>query len=100
MPLSAHLLLAVTALCCVATMFAFPLEGFTRGHQCRCLSTTDTYMNPRWFQTIEIVPAGPHCRSSEVIITLKDKKTVCVEPEAGWVQRIISKVIKSKDSKK
>ncbi|KAF4074359.1 hypothetical protein AMELA_G00238520 [Ameiurus melas] len=100
MPRRAKLLLAVTALCCFATVFAFPMEGFTMDHQCRCLSTTNSYINSRWFQRIEILPAGPHCRNIEIIITLKDKKTVCVDPEADWVQKLINKVIKRQKSVK
>ncbi|XP_017307333.1 alveolar macrophage chemotactic factor [Ictalurus punctatus] len=96
MPLRANLLLAVTALCCFATVFAFPMEGFTMDHQCHCLSTTNDYINSRWFQRIEILPAGSHCRKIEIIITLKDKKTVCVDPEANWVQKLINKVIQSR----
>ncbi|KAF5905596.1 C-X-C motif chemokine 13, partial [Clarias magur] len=94
MPLSANLLLVATALCCFATVFALPMPGMNRDNQCRCLTTTDTYMNPRSFKKIEIIPVGPSCRNIEIIITLKDRnKVVCVNPKAAWVQQIISKVM-------
>ncbi|KAK2845532.1 hypothetical protein Q7C36_010386 [Tachysurus vachellii] len=96
MPLRAHcsLLLAVIALCCFATVFAFPMDGFAPDNQCRCLHTTNERLNVRMFQRIEIVPAGPNCRNTEVIITMKQKRVVCVDPDADWVQRFIAKVVK------
>ncbi|KAM9446722.1 alveolar macrophage chemotactic factor-like isoform 1-T1 [Clarias gariepinus] len=100
MPLSANLLLAAAALCCFATVFAFPMEGTTKDNQCRCLTTTDTVMNPRSFQRIEIIPVGPSCRHTEIIITLKNtNKVVCVDPEAVWVQQFINRVIRKGQKK-
>ncbi|KAI5613105.1 C-X-C motif chemokine 13 [Silurus asotus] len=66
MPLSANLLLAVTAIFCFASIYAIPM-GMTSGHQCRCLTTTDVEINQRWLQKMEIVPAGPHCRNTEIM---------------------------------
>ncbi|TSN86076.1 39S ribosomal protein L1, mitochondrial [Bagarius yarrelli] len=96
MPSSAHcsLLLAVTALCYFGVMVAFPMEGIIMDNHCRCLSTIDSRISTRLFHRMEIVPAGPHCRNSEIIITLKDKKVVCVEPEADWIQKLIYKILK------
>ncbi|XP_053336627.1 interleukin-8-like [Clarias gariepinus] len=95
MPLSANLLLAAAALCCFATVFAFPMEEITEDDQCRCLVTTDTYINPRLYQRIEIIPVGPSCRHTEIIITLKNtNKVVCVDPEALWVQQFLNRVIR------
>lgn len=55
-------------LCIMAFFFAaFPMEGFTMDHQCHCLSTTNDYINSRWFQRIEILPAGSHCRKTEIM---------------------------------
>ncbi|KAM9446723.1 alveolar macrophage chemotactic factor-like isoform 3-T3 [Clarias gariepinus] len=100
MPLSANLLLAAAALCCFATVFAFPTEGITEDDQCRCLVTTDTVMNPRNFQRIEIIPFGSSCRTTEIIITLKNtNKVVCLDPEAVWVQQFINRVVKKKNMK-
>ncbi|XP_060762626.1 interleukin-8 [Neoarius graeffei] len=99
MQLSAHLLLAVTALCCFASIFALPMEGAVMDHDCRCLNTVSSQINSQRFQRIEILPPGSHCRNTEIIITLKDKKLVCVDPEANWVQKIINKFMKRRSIK-
>ncbi|KAK3538781.1 hypothetical protein QTP86_015906, partial [Hemibagrus guttatus] len=61
--------------------------------RCSCLKKTVNRINTRLFQRMEIVPAGPHCLKTEIIITLKDRSVVCVEPEAGWIQKVIANAI-------
>ncbi|XP_062874197.1 C-X-C motif chemokine 10 isoform X2 [Trichomycterus rosablanca] len=92
MPLSAHLILTATLLCCFATIFAFP-ERMVQ--HCLCLKTTNVKMNMRQFQSIEILPARGSCPRTEVIITRKDKSKVCVNPKAKWIQEIIDELVKS-----
>ncbi|KAG7318308.1 hypothetical protein KOW79_018063 [Hemibagrus wyckioides] len=100
MPLRAHcsLLLAVTALYCIGTVFAIPMTGFDE--MCRCMKTIENRISTRLFLKMEIVPAGPHCSSTEIIVTLKDKRVVCVEPEADWIQKVISNAIHRNAHKK
>ncbi|KAK3514408.1 hypothetical protein QTP70_017615 [Hemibagrus guttatus] len=100
MPLKAHcsLLLAVTALYCIATVFAMPM--MIPEERCSCLKKTVNRINTRLFQRMEIVPAGPHCLKTEIIITLKDRSVVCVEPEAGWIQKVIANAIQRNGQRK
>ncbi|KAI4893531.1 hypothetical protein NFI96_011214 [Prochilodus magdalenae] len=90
---SARLLLAVTALCCLAIVSAVPMDGFSTDHKCRCLTTTSDPISPRHFQRIEIIPPSAYCRTTEILITLKNNNTVCVSPDATWVKVLLSKII-------
>ncbi|XP_056092882.1 alveolar macrophage chemotactic factor [Rhinichthys klamathensis goyatoka] len=96
MSLNSYLLLAAIAVCCFTTHMAFPMDGFATNKKCQCLATTSAVIPPRLFQKIEILPPGAHCRKIEILITKKDNKTVCINPEARWINNIISKVMRSK----
>ncbi|XP_051955251.1 C-X-C motif chemokine 3-like [Xyrauchen texanus] len=93
MSLRTYLLLAAVAVCCFSTLLAVSMEGFNK---CHCLITTDHIIPSRFFKRIEILPPGAHCRKTEILITKKDNKTVCVDPKAKWFNNIVSKVMKSK----
>ncbi|XP_055055853.2 C-X-C motif chemokine 10 [Misgurnus anguillicaudatus] len=100
MLLRTNLLLAAIALCCITTLPAFPMDGFDTNNKCRCLTTTTSIVPPRLFQRIEILPQGAHCRKTEIVITKKDNSTVCVNPEAKWINNVLSRVMRSKRNAK
>ncbi|XP_051540717.1 C-X-C motif chemokine 13 [Myxocyprinus asiaticus] len=96
MPQRTYLLLAAVTICCFTTLLAVSMEGFTSNNKCHCLTTTATIIPSRFFKRIEILPPGAHCRKTEILITKKDNKIVCVDPEAKWINNVVSKVMKSK----
>ncbi|KAK7164821.1 hypothetical protein R3I94_003267 [Phoxinus phoxinus] len=96
MSLNSYLLLAAFAFCCFTPRMAFPMDGFSTNNKCQCLATTSAVIPPRLFQKIEILPPGAHCRKIEILITKKDNKTVCINPEARWINSFISKVMRSR----
>uniref|UniRef100_A0A672KAR1 Chemokine interleukin-8-like domain-containing protein n=1 Tax=Sinocyclocheilus grahami TaxID=75366 RepID=A0A672KAR1_SINGR len=78
---------------CTWLLLALPMEGFG-SNKCQCVTTTSSIIPSRVFQRIEIVPPGAHCRKTEILITKKDKKRVCIDPEARWINNVISKVMR------
>ncbi|XP_026885436.1 interleukin-8-like [Electrophorus electricus] len=94
-----YLLLSATLLCCFATLHALPMEGTTLSFRCRCVKTTTSFINPRTFRRVEILPAGARCRKTEVLITKHDDRTVCVDPKAKWVNKYIKEVMNSLEKK-
>ncbi|KAI7812721.1 C-X-C motif chemokine 13 [Triplophysa rosa] len=96
MTLRTHLLLAATAVCCFTALLAFPMDGFATNNKCRCITTTTSIIPPRLFKRIEILPQGAHCRQTEIVITKKNNQIVCVDPDAKWINNVLSKVMKSK----
>ncbi|XP_072351839.1 uncharacterized protein [Scyliorhinus torazame] len=55
--------------------------------RCQCDDHTSHPINPHRMKDIEIFPIGSRCSRVEVIITLKDGRKVCVDPEARWVKK-------------
>uniref|UniRef100_A0A8C1KC97 Chemokine interleukin-8-like domain-containing protein n=1 Tax=Cyprinus carpio TaxID=7962 RepID=A0A8C1KC97_CYPCA len=99
MSLLSFVLLAATAVCCFTTLCASPVKGFGV-NKCQCVTTTSSIIPSRVFQRIEIVPPGAHCPKTEILITLKDSRTVCIDPEARWINNVISKVMRSQRTAK
>ncbi|KAJ8005529.1 hypothetical protein DPEC_G00118900 [Dallia pectoralis] len=86
-----HNLLVALTLCSFAVIQAFPMEGFAP-IKCRCIQTSPNFVHPRLFKRLEILPAGAHCRYTEIIITKKDNSTVCVAPDEKWINRLVAKL--------
>ncbi|KAL6465573.1 hypothetical protein MHYP_G00257060 [Metynnis hypsauchen] len=92
MMLSARLLLAATALCCIATTFAISMDGFDTGHKCRCLTTTSDVIPIQLFRRIKILPPGPNCGNTEILVTTKNHNVVCVSPDAEWINNVVTRI--------
>uniref|UniRef100_A0A8C7RFU7 Chemokine interleukin-8-like domain-containing protein n=1 Tax=Oncorhynchus mykiss TaxID=8022 RepID=A0A8C7RFU7_ONCMY len=71
---------------------SFPMNGCAACQKCRCIRTSSAFISPRLFHRIEILPPGAHCRQTEIIVTKKDKATVCVTPDARWINKVIVKL--------
>ncbi|XP_068797295.1 alveolar macrophage chemotactic factor-like [Struthio camelus] len=56
---------------------------------CRCAKTTATFIPPRMYESVEVRPVGSSCRRPEVVIILKNRKRVCVEPSTPWVKKLL-----------
>uniref|UniRef100_A0AAY4BP50 Chemokine interleukin-8-like domain-containing protein n=1 Tax=Denticeps clupeoides TaxID=299321 RepID=A0AAY4BP50_9TELE len=81
-----QILLLATVLCCISALHAL---SFGNQGWCRCRRTTDFFVHPRNFAKMEIVPPTAGCRQTEIIITLKTRKTVCVKPGVKWIEKVI-----------
>ncbi|XP_053317605.1 interleukin-8-like [Spea bombifrons] len=66
--------------------------------RCQCITTHSAFISPRLFEKVELIPSGPHCKNVELIITLKTGETVCVNPSAPWVEKIIERILQSKQN--
>ncbi|XP_045567972.1 C-X-C motif chemokine 13 isoform X1 [Salmo salar] len=78
----------------------FPMNGCAACQKCRCIRTSSAFISPRLFHRIEILPPGAHCRQTEIIVTKKDKATVCVTPDARWINKVITKLQSSNKKKR
>ncbi|XP_059403906.1 alveolar macrophage chemotactic factor-like [Carassius carassius] len=93
MSLLSYLLLAATASYCFTTLFAFPMEGLGTHRNCQCVTTSTAVIPPRLFQRVEILPPGANCRKTEILITKKDNKVVCIDPKAPWINKFFTRVM-------
>uniref|UniRef100_A0A672MKI9 Chemokine interleukin-8-like domain-containing protein n=1 Tax=Sinocyclocheilus grahami TaxID=75366 RepID=A0A672MKI9_SINGR len=73
---------------------ALPMDGVVVNSNCQCVTTTSSIIPSRLFQRIEILPPGAHCRKTEILITKKDNKTVCIDPEAQWINKVLTRVMR------
>ncbi|XP_073898110.1 C-X-C motif chemokine 15-like [Castor canadensis] len=82
----------------VLGIFVNPCE--TQELQCQCIQTYADFIPPQSIKNIHLIPKGVHCSRKEIIVTLKDEKLVCLDPEAEWVMAIIKKIMDRAHNKK
>ncbi|XP_051893224.1 interleukin-8-like isoform X2 [Pristis pectinata] len=58
--------------------------------RCQCIQTSSDVIRPKVIQSLKYIPRGSHCEKAEIIVTLKNKKKVCVDPDAKWLQVLIT----------
>ncbi|XP_078267319.1 interleukin-8-like [Rhinoraja longicauda] len=84
---TASVTILILLLCAITTQ-GFPILG-GQG-RCRCIRATSAFIRPRFILRLAYIPPGSHCETTEIIITLKNKKRVCVDPDAKWLQAFIN----------
>ncbi|XP_040182284.1 interleukin-8-like isoform X1 [Rana temporaria] len=62
--------------------------------RCQCVKTLSKPIQIQQVLKLELINSGPYCPKVEVIVTLKRGSIVCLTPEAKWVKRLISKILK------
>ncbi|XP_008141903.2 platelet factor 4-like [Eptesicus fuscus] len=93
-PGSGLLLLGLLLLPAVVAQVSDPEEG-DGDLQCLCVKTS-TRVHPKHITSLEVIRAGLHCPSTQMIATLKNGKKICLDPHAPMYKKIIKKLMKSK----
>ncbi|XP_054342092.1 platelet factor 4 isoform X1 [Pongo pygmaeus] len=62
--------------------------------QCLCVKTT-SQVRPRHITSLEVIKAGPHCRTVQLIATLKNGRKICLDLQAPLYKKIIKKLLES-----
>ncbi|XP_069778991.1 interleukin-8-like [Narcine bancroftii] len=83
---AAPITVLILLLCVMATQ-GFPIPG-TQG-RCQCIRTSSSFIRPKFIQRLTYTPGGFHCERTEIVVTLKNKMRVCVDPDAKWVEILI-----------
>ncbi|XP_054846363.1 C-X-C motif chemokine 13-like [Eublepharis macularius] len=78
----ALLLLTLLVICHTNHAAIFDPEDLS----CSCKKVTSNFIHPSKYASVRITLPGIYCRRTEIIITLKSRKVVCVNPEAKWVK--------------
>ncbi|NP_001268270.1 C-X-C motif chemokine 13 isoform X1 [Mesocricetus auratus] len=63
--------------------------------KCRCSGMVSGVIHPSFIEQIQVRYRGNGCPKDEVLISTKNKKIVCVNPQAKWLQ-IVLKLLRSK----
>ncbi|GCB77173.1 interleukin-8-like [Scyliorhinus torazame] len=74
-------------LLCAITAQGIPIPGIQG--RCKCIRTTARPVNPKTMRSVKYIPRGSHCVTTEIIVTMKNGKKLCVNPNAQWVKIII-----------
>ncbi|XP_066511427.1 alveolar macrophage chemotactic factor-like [Hoplias malabaricus] len=80
------LLLILASLACATVSSAFRLDG-----RQRCLCTKDYTVQPQNIVQWKVYPRSPLCSKVEIVVTLRNKKKVCLKPTTTSWQLIMQK---------
>ncbi|XP_020027794.1 platelet factor 4-like [Castor canadensis] len=72
---------------------AEPEEGDGDLH-CMCVKTTSS-VHPKHITSLEVIKAGPHCDTAQMIATLKNGRKICLDPQASLNKKVVKKLLQS-----
>ncbi|XP_076782580.1 C-X-C motif chemokine 13 [Arvicanthis niloticus] len=71
------------------------LEAHYTNLKCRCSRVTSTVVHLNLIDRIQVTPPGNGCPKTEVVIWTKNKRALCMNPRAKWLQKVL-KFVRSK----
>ncbi|XP_062898289.1 interleukin-8-like [Mobula hypostoma] len=84
---TATVTILILLLCAIAAQ-GVPIPG-AQG-RCHCIRTSFDIIHPTSIRSLKYIPKGSHCERAEIIVTLKNETKVCVDPDARWLQALIT----------
>ncbi|XP_015448992.1 platelet factor 4-like [Pteropus alecto] len=88
------LLLGLLLLPAVVAHTKDPEEG-EEELQCMCVKTTSG-VHPKHIMSLEVIRAGPHCPTSQLLATLKNGRKICLDPQTPRYKKTMKKFMESK----
>uniref|UniRef100_A0A671S4N6 C-X-C motif chemokine n=1 Tax=Sinocyclocheilus anshuiensis TaxID=1608454 RepID=A0A671S4N6_9TELE len=73
---------------CVPPSAVQPL-GAGYNSRCVCLKLESRIIPQENLRRVEILPRGPHCKTTEVIAGLSSGERICLNPRTPWVKKLI-----------
>ncbi|KAI1888277.1 hypothetical protein AGOR_G00183370 [Albula goreensis] len=94
---STVILLLLTA----SSLFTHGMETFGMGYNghCKCIHYERRLIPAKNLRSIEILPRGPHCVTTEVIATLVSGDRICLDHRIQWVRKVV-RFIREKQKQK
>ncbi|XP_063043198.1 C-X-C motif chemokine 19 [Engraulis encrasicolus] len=80
------LLLAVSSIVAIRGMQ--PLGKGFNSH-CLCLEFESRIIPQDRLRSVEILPRGTHCKTTEVIARLVTGQKICLNPSVAWVRKLV-----------
>uniref|UniRef100_A0A8C6FU54 C-X-C motif chemokine ligand 13 n=1 Tax=Moschus moschiferus TaxID=68415 RepID=A0A8C6FU54_MOSMO len=74
------------------------LETNNTNLKCKCIQETFNYFPIYLIEKLQIIPRGRGCPNTEIIVWMKNKSVICLNPQAKWTQtlmKVLSKRILS-----
>nr|XP_002745778.1 platelet factor 4 [Callithrix jacchus] len=88
------LLLGLLLLAAVVAFASAEAEEGDGDLQCLCVKTT-SQVRPRHITSLEVIKAGPHCPTAQLIATLKNGRKICLDLKAPLYKKIVKKLLES-----
>uniref|UniRef100_A0A8C8ZGI6 Multifunctional fusion protein n=1 Tax=Prolemur simus TaxID=1328070 RepID=A0A8C8ZGI6_PROSS len=85
-------LLFLTAAAVATTSASADPEEGVGDLQCLCVKTISR-LPPKHVASLEVIKAGPHCPTAQLIATLKHGQKICLDPQASIHKKIIKKLL-------
>ncbi|XP_059380835.1 interleukin-8-like [Carassius carassius] len=86
--MNAFLMLTVIGASIVLSNAVQPL-GAGYNSRCVCLTLESRIIPQGHLRRVEILPRGPHCKTTEVIADLSSGERICLNPKTPWVKKLI-----------
>ncbi|KAG5845573.1 hypothetical protein ANANG_G00140720 [Anguilla anguilla] len=86
----------------ISLLVAHGMETIGLGYTayCKCLNHERRLIPLSNMRSIEILPSGPHCKSTEVIASLVSGERICLDHRASWVKKVIHFIKKKQNQKR
>ncbi|XP_062898294.1 interleukin-8-like [Mobula hypostoma] len=82
---SSTMIILILLLCAIAAQ-GIPITEIEG--RCQCIKSTKKFINPTYVQSVKYIPRGFNCATPEIIVKLKSRKKICVDPKAKWLKII------------
>ncbi|XP_003364715.1 C-X-C motif chemokine 13 [Equus przewalskii] len=82
--------LLLTLLLCSLSPVHGVLEAYNTNLKCKCIQHTSFFFPIRHIDRVQIVSPGNGCPNMEVIIWLKNKSVVCLNPKAKSTKKLMN----------
>ncbi|XP_004596295.2 platelet factor 4 [Ochotona princeps] len=69
-----------------------PEEEREEDLHCVCVKTTSR-VRARQVTSLELIKAGPHCPTAQLLATLKNGRKLCLDPKAPLYNKMIKKLL-------
>nr|XP_055050067.1 C-X-C motif chemokine 19 [Misgurnus anguillicaudatus] len=72
-------------------LFSKAVQPFGAGYNshCMCVKLESRVIPKDNLRSVEILPRGPHCKTTEVIAGLSGGEKICLNPSTPWVKKLI-----------
>ncbi|DAA28541.1 C-X-C motif chemokine 13 [Bos indicus] len=65
------------------------LETNNTNLKCKCIRKTVSFFPVNLIERLNIIPRGRGCPNTEIIVWMKNKLVICLNPQAKWTQTLI-----------
>ncbi|XP_012506420.1 PREDICTED: C-X-C motif chemokine 13 [Propithecus coquereli] len=72
------------------------LEAYYTNLKCKCIQEISDFVHPRLIDQLQVLPRGNGCAKTEIILWMKNKSVICVNPQSKWIQKILKMSHKKK----